>query len=345
MLLSVNSEKQSYDVIVQNGAIHDISRWVDLNRKVMIITDDGVPSDYSKQISIHCKEPVFYIIKQGESSKNINNFGKILSEMIRTGFTRTDCLVAVGGGVVSDLGGFVASCYMRGIDFYSVPTTLLAQIDASIGGKTAIDFEGIKNAVGSFYQPKKVIIDPNTLKTLDKRQLNAGLAEAIKVAATCDAELFNLIENSRDMRDDLPEIIRRSVHIKKTVVENDPKENGLRRVLNFGHTIGHSIESFYKGDYLHGECVAAGMIPMCSDEVRERLIRVLKKNNLPTYFSGKIQQLMPAILLDKKRQKGFVQTVFVDEIGKFKFVNMSPKEISERMEKTYTGQLWENRKK
>lgn len=339
MLLSVNLEKQSYDIVIENGAILNVGRWIDLKRRVLVVTDDGVPEEYAQRVARQCKTAVIYTIPQGEASKSLKYYGELLSAMVRGGFTRGDCVVAVGGGVVGDLSGFAASCYMRGIDFYNVPTTLLSQIDSSIGGKTAIDFEGIKNAVGSFYQPKKVIIDPKVLNTLDKRQIRAGLAEAIKMAATSDSELLELIENSRNLAEDLPEIIIRSLKIKKDVVENDPKENGLRKVLNFGHTTGHAIESYYKGEFLHGECVAMGMIPMCSDEVRLRLIKVLKKYGLPTCFTGNVDRLFEAIMLDKKRQSGFVQAVFVDEIGKFRFVNMAPKEIMERMEEAYEKQF------
>lgn len=339
MLLSINLEKLSYDIVIENGAILNVGRWLDLKRRVLIVTDDGVPEEYAQRVAKQCKNSVIYTIPQGETSKNLKYYSEILSQMVHHGFTRNDCVVAVGGGVVGDLSGFAASCYMRGIDFYNIPTTLLSQIDASIGGKTAINYEGIKNAVGSFYQPKKVIIDPKVLDTLDSRQVRAGLVEAIKMAATSDPELFEIIENSTRLADDLPEIIVRSLKIKRDVVENDPKENGLRKVLNFGHTTGHAIESYCRGEFLHGECIAMGMIPMCSNEVRLRLIKILKKYGLPTCFNGNVKKLHEAIMLDKKRQSGFVQAVFLDEIGKFRFVNMPPKEIMDRMEEAYEKQF------
>ena len=247
--------------------------------------------------------------------------------MLEKEFTRKDCVVAVGGGVVGDLSGFAASCYMRGIDFYNVPTTLLSQIDSSVGGKTAVDLDGVKNAIGTFYQPKKVIIDPNVLETLDERQLRAGLAEAIKMAATCDGELFGILEKSDSLATDLPTIIERALLIKKNVVEKDPDEKGLRKVLNFGHTIGHAIESASEGRLLHGECVALGMLPMCGKQARERIENVLKKYGLPTETERTPEELLPFVKHDKKAAFGTVSTVFVPTIGQFEFKKATPEEL------------------
>jgi 3-dehydroquinate synthase len=180
------------------------------------------------------------VIPQGEKNKNFETYKFLLEVLSENEFTRNDCIVAVGGGVVGDISGFTASTYMRGIDFYNIPTTLLSQVDSSIGGKTAIDFYGYKNTVGAFYQPKAVVIDPDVLKTLPKRQLNNGLCESIKMAATSDKELFNLIKNG-GAYDNIETVIEKSLKIKKAVVENDEKEVGLRRVLNFGHTVGHAV--------------------------------------------------------------------------------------------------------
>lgn len=163
-----------------------------------------------------------------------------------------------------------------GVDFYNIPTTLLSQLDSSIGGKTAIDFEGVKNVVGSFYQPAKVIIDLDTLKTLDDRQLHAGLVEGIKMALTSNGKLFEFIEQSDDLQRDLLCIVQSSLIIKRDVVEKDPKEQGLRKVLNFGHTLGHAIESAQGGKLLHGECVGIGMLPMCSQKCDKDLSKCLK---------------------------------------------------------------------
>ncbi|MDO5479698.1 MAG: 3-dehydroquinate synthase family protein, partial [Clostridia bacterium] len=213
---------------------------------------------------------------QGEENKNFETYKTVLSALTENGFTRTDCVVAVGGGVVGDLAGFAASSYMRGIDFYNIPTTVLSQIDSSIGGKTAIDFYGYKNIIGAFHQPKKVIIDADVTKTLTKRQIVSGLAEAVKMAATSDKELFSIFENG-DYEEHFDEIIEKSLMIKKAVVEEDVDEKGLRKVLNFGHTVGHAIESNAGlGRFYHGECVALGMLYMADKEAKERIINVLK---------------------------------------------------------------------
>lgn len=326
MIIPVNSDTFSYDIVIGYDILKDAKELLDLNRKVLVVTDTGVPKKYAETIMSLSKIPVLVTIPEGESSKNISEFSHILSVMLKSGFSRGDCVIAVGGGVVGDISGFAASCYMRGIDFYNIPTTLLSQVDSSIGGKTAIDFDGVKNAVGAFYQPKKVIIDTAVLDTLDFRELCAGLAEAIKMAATSDEKLFSLIENSKNLKDDLPQIIEGAIKIKKSVVEQDPKENGLRRVLNFGHTIGHAIEASKNGQLLHGECVALGMLPFCSEKVKPRILKVLEKYSLPTRID-KNDSLISYIKHDKKQTKDGIITVFVDEIGSFEFREMTEDEI------------------
>lgn len=334
MKIPVNLDSQSYDIILERGVLSRVSDEIDLDRKVLIVTDDGVPPEYAKTVAERCKDSTIVTIPMGEESKNFDEFKHLLSVMLNASFSRKDCVVAVGGGVVGDLSAFSASCYMRGIDFYNIPTTLLSQVDSSVGGKTAIDFEGVKNIVGSFYQPKKVIIDTDTLKTLDKRQIHAGLAEAIKMAANFDAELFEKIENSTDLDKDLEEIIKGALCIKRDVVEKDPKESGLRRVLNFGHTVGHAIESASEGVLLHGECVAMGMLPFCSEAVRPRLINVLKKYDLPVDTEKSSDELMPYLIHDKKKQRDVITVVCCDEIGTFRFEDMKPEKIMELVERT-----------
>ena len=244
--------------------------------------------------------------------------------MVEFGFSRTDAIVAVGGGVVGDLAGFVASTYMRGIDFYNIPTTVLSQVDSSIGGKVAIDFEGYKNIVGSFYPPKAVVIDSETLKTLPERQISNGLAEAVKMSVTSNAELFELFEKE-DIYFNIDRIIEESLKIKKYVVECDEKETGIRKILNFGHTIGHAIESenSFKNLY-HGECVALGMLFMCSFDVRNRLIKVLQKLNLPTSIDIEVSGLIDLIKLDKKSAGDSITLIYSDKIGTY---NMCKKDF------------------
>lgn len=327
MIIPVNADNGCYDIVLERGSLKKAGQLLELDRRVLVVTDEGVPPEYAGCVAGQCKEPVVVTVPRGEGSKSFKQLERLLSAMLEASFTRGDCVVAVGGGVVGDLSGFAASCYMRGIDFYNIPTTLLSQVDSSVGGKTAVNFGGVKNIVGAFYQPKKVIIDPETLKTLERRQLMAGLAEAIKMAATSSAELFELIEKSEDLDADLPEIIRRSLCIKRDVVEQDPKENGLRRILNFGHTVGHAVEGFNKGKLLHGECVALGMPPMCSGEALERVTKVLKKYGLPTQIEQSADELMPYLKHDKKMTANSVKVVLVDKIGQFRICDMKPEDI------------------
>ena len=327
MIIPVNADNGCYDIVLERGSLKKAGQLLELDRRVLVVTDEGVPPEYAGCVASQCREAIVVTVPRGEGSKSFEQLERLLSAMLEASFTRGDCVVAVGGGVVGDLSGFAASCYMRGIDFYNIPTTLLAQVDSSVGGKTAVNFGGVKNIVGAFYQPKKVIIDPETLKTLERRQLMAGLAEAIKMAATSSAELFEIIEKSEDLDADLPEIIRRSLCIKRDVVEQDPKENGLRRILNFGHTVGHAVEGFNKGKLLHGECVALGMPPMCSGEALERLTKVLKKYGLPTEIEQSADELMPYLKHDKKMTADLVKVVLVDKIGQFRICDMRPEDI------------------
>ena len=227
-------------------------------------------------------------------------------------------MTAVGGGVIGDLAGFAAACYMRGVDFYNIPTTLLAQVDSSVGGKTAVDLGGIKNIVGAFHQPRAVLIDPEVLKTLDARQFACGAAEIIKMAATFDADLFARIEANgiRETEAQIETIIADTLRIKARVVEEDEKEQGLRKALNFGHTLGHGIESV-SGRLLHGECVALGMLPMAESAVRERLRQVLQREGLPTACAEDADAVCEAAMHDKKADGDMVTTICVRRIGEF----------------------------
>ena len=194
--INVNLGDRSYDIAIGSGILDNADEIFNLDRKVFILTDTGVPKEYSEKILAKSKESVIFTVADGETSKSMATLSKIFEVMLEFEMSRGDCIVAVGGGVIGDLGGFASSIYMRGIDFYNVPTTLLAQVDSSVGGKTAVNFKGVKNVIGSFYQPKAVIADVDTLKTLSQRQLSAGLAETVKMALTSDRELFETFENN-----------------------------------------------------------------------------------------------------------------------------------------------------
>lgn len=328
MILSLNLKELSYDIVVEKGCLAKASEYLNLNRKVLIVTDSGVPCEYSEIIKKQCLDGYIYTFNQGEENKCFDTYKDILAYLIDKSFTRSDVIVAVGGGVVGDLSGFVASTYMRGIDFYNIPTTLLSQVDSSIGGKTAIDFNGVKNIIGAFYQPKKVLIDSSTLLSLDDRLLSAGLAESVKMAATFNKDLFDLIKNSSRLMDNIDEIIIESLKIKKYVVENDPYEKNLRRVLNFGHTIGHGIESSLNGKLYHGECVALGMLYFSSDEVKKELIEVLEKYNLPTSYEFDKEEAFKYITLDKKSVGEHINVILCRKVGSFEIKKINKCEIN-----------------
>ncbi len=332
MIIPINLGSDSYNIYLERGALQKAGELLNLNRKVLLVTDSGVPSMYAKTIEQQCKEPTLCVISQGESSKCLDNWAELLRLMTEKGFTRSDCVVAVGGGVVGDLSGFAAAAYMRGIDFYNIPTTVLSQVDSSIGGKVAIDFEGYKNIVGAFHQPKAVIVDPDTLKTLPQRQITNGLIEALKMSMTFDEGIFSLFEKG-NIEDNIDRIIEGSLKMKKAVVEQDEKEAGLRKVLNFGHTVGHAIESNCNLEELyHGECVGLGMLAMCEGKVRERLLNILKKLNAPIEHCYNVEKLIEAMKHDKKMSGDKISVVYVEKVGEYKLETIDFKELQKRME-------------
>ena len=333
MVLTMELGKNSYDIMVERGALSRIGELLQLDRRVLVVTDHGVPRQYARAVALASAQPTVVTVAVGEGSKSYETLAQLHEAMLRGGFTRTDAVVAVGGGVVGDLAGFAAATFMRGIDFYNVPTTVLSQVDSSIGGKTAINHAGVKNCIGAFHQPRRVVIDPDVLSTLPARQISNGLAEAIKMAATCDAELFCRMENG-SVEDILDDVIVSSLKIKKYVVEQDVNEKSLRRVLNFGHTLGHGIESeaallAEERALYHGECVALGMLPMCPPDVRERLISVLKKAGLPTETEIDIDKALAAVAHDKKMAGDKIHYVYVPEIGRFEFRSATLDEFAE----------------
>ncbi len=331
MIIPVKTQNGGYNIYLERGALHRAGQYFNLDRNVLIVTDDGVPAEYAKAVALQCRTSLTVVFPQGEASKNFDTYKSILSALVNGGFTRTDCVVAVGGGVVGDMAGFAAASFMRGIDFYNIPTTVLSQVDSSVGGKTAIDFDGYKNIVGAFHQPKGVIIDSDTLKTLPERQISNGLAESVKMALTHDSELFAMFESDSF---DIDTVIERSIKIKRSVVEEDEKESGLRKVLNFGHTVGHAIESNTPSLY-HGECVALGMLPMCSGDIRERLILVLKKLNLPTTVDCNTQKIIDTMSHDKKMAGDTISVVRVETAGSFNIAKLQFTDFADEIRAVY----------
>lgn len=329
MTLNVKTSGGDYNIYIDRGLLQCAGDLLQLDRKVLVVTDTGVPEEYAMTVASQCSEAVVFVFEQGEASKNMDTYTGILQALTENAFTRTDCVVAVGGGVVGDMAGFAAATYMRGVDFYNIPTTVLSQVDSSVGGKTAIDFMGYKNLVGAFYPPKAVLIDPQVLSTLSGRQVSNGLAEAVKMALTHDPELFQLFEGGEITDAVMDAIITRAIRIKQQVVEADEHESGQRKVLNFGHTLGHGVETV-TGLY-HGECVAVGMVPMCSQPVQRRLIPVLEKLHLPTSVSCKTEAVIEACRHDKKASGDTVTVVTVPEIGRYELTSMGFSDYEKRI--------------
>ncbi len=325
--LKVSLGEKSYDINIGFGLISKAGKFFDLDRRVLVVTDSGVPREYSEKVAAQCRFAEIVRIPRGEGSKSFEMLEELLSKMLHAEFDRHDCVVAVGGGVVGDLAGFASACYMRGIDFYNIPTTVLAQVDSSVGGKTAVNFCGVKNSIGAFHQPKGVIIDPSLLGTLPQRQISNGLAESLKMALTFDPELFAQFERGVHS-ENIGDIITRSLELKIAVVEQDEKENGVRKALNFGHTIGHGIESLGMGLY-HGECISLGMLAMCSPKVRARLVNALVLLKLPTSLEFDREGAYSAMLHDKKASGSTVTAVAVDEIGSYRFEKLSHERLRE----------------
>jgi len=329
MVQHFHSGTIDYDIVIERGALSHVGDRINLDRRIMVVTDSGVPRQYVQTVLSQCRQGTLFTFEAGEGSKNINTFTAILQSLLNNGFTRSDAVIAVGGGVTGDTAGFAAACYMRGIDFYNVPTTLLSQVDSSVGGKTAVDFGGVKNPIGAFHHPRAVIIDPETLGTLDSRLLHEGLVEAIKMAATCDSGLFGLIESAHSLDECIDQVIYKAIDIKRRIVQEDPKESGLRRVLNFGHTVGHAIESAREGSLLHGECVAIGMMYMSGGSARIRIENLLKRYGLPTTDDTDPTLLLSGILHDKKKSGDTVTVVYVDTIGSYCFRKVTTDELAE----------------
>lgn len=331
MTLTVELGPASYPIAVERGALARLRDLLKLDRKVLIVSDQGVPRQYIDRAAAQCGQPVVEILPQGEGSKTFDQVARLCRVMLEGHFSRRDCVMAVGGGMTGDLAGFAAACYMRGVDFYNVPTTLLSQVDSSIGGKTGVNLDGVKNIVGAFWQPKAVVIDPDTLETLPPRLWAEGMAEVLKMALTSDAAFFAELERG-DLRDRPEELICRALSIKKSVVERDEREAGPRRLLNFGHTIGHGMETAAGGRLFHGECVALGMLPMCAPGLRPRVAAALKMWGLPTQEDLPKDQVWAAMAHDKKGGAEGFAAVFVDAPGEGYIKPVSREELREILE-------------
>lgn len=333
MEIQVHTKQRDYTVTVERGALSRTREIIGDVGHAFIVSDSGVPQKWKDILCGQFPNGHMHVFEQGEASKNIDVFREILEDMLECHISRNDILIALGGGVTGDLAGFAASAYMRGIRYVNIPTTSLSMIDSGIGGKTAIDLNGVKNCVGAFWQPYAVIVDPDILSTLPERHLNNGMAEAVKEGLIRDPGLFALFEQD-DWKQHLDEIITRCLVIKRDIVERDERESGERKLLNFGHTFGHAYESWHGFDtYLHGECVAMGMMTVLKDpQIRQRLHAVLQRLQLPETCSADREEIIRLVMNDKKADHGTVTVVQVDEIGNGHLETWSKEQIRERLE-------------
>ncbi len=315
----------AYDVLIGNDLLPNIGQHllsaVKKNCKIAIISDSNVFPLYGEQVIEDLKQTGFEVISYtftaGESSKNASTYLDILNFLAENHMTRTDAVLALGGGVTGDMTGFAAATYLRGISYIQVPTTLLAMVDSSVGGKTAIDLPTGKNLVGAFYQPSLVICDLNTLNTLPRTIFCDGCAEVIKYGVLYDDKLFSHLK-SQGLAFDRESVIARCVELKRNVVAEDEFDKGARQLLNLGHTIGHGVEAQSNYTISHGQAVAIGMAIIAKaacKEIYPELISVLQKFQLPinTCFSAK--QLFTSALSDKKRSGGTVNLIVPKAIG------------------------------
>ncbi len=342
-----------YEILIKHGLLKEIPE--DLGEifdfgKVALITDSRVRDIWAESLLIYLREAgikaELFSFPEGEASKNMDTVVSLAREMLRAGFDRKDMVLACGGGVVGDVAGFLASIYLRGIPFVQVPTTLLAQVDSSVGGKTGVDLPEGKNLLGTFYQPLRVYIDPDVLSTLPEKELKNGMAEVVKYGCILDKEFFDFLEQKGSTLYSLPQeeivhIIYESCRLKAEVVSKDEKEGGLRRILNFGHTIGHAIEAELNYEVPHGLAVAVGMavearlsekVGVGKKGVAERVIELLKKLELPFRLSHlapslEPEKLLPHLSKDKKVWKGKLTIVLLEDIGKAVFYKDPPREL------------------
>ncbi len=324
----VKTKHHTYTVYIQHQLIDNIVPYLPKEDNYVLISDDNIPKQYYDSISDQVTIRHSYFIKAGEQSKTIHVANDIIEKMIEDGVTKDYVLIALGGGVVGDLAGFIASVYMRGIDYIQIPTTLLAQVDSSVGGKTAVNTPKMKNAIGAFKHPTKVLIDPETLNTLETRHFNNGMAEVIKYGLIADKELYNRL-NTPNILKIIDDIIATCIAIKARIVYLDEKDQGVRQLLNYGHTIGHALEQFSEYKLLHGEAVAVGMAMAAKKQkFKDSLYKLLENYNLPTTYDYDKEALLKIINTDKKAYKDNLNFIMVEEVGNGFIKTINKKDIT-----------------
>lgn len=335
--LTINTKTEKCPVIIESGLFSNLGRLLGerfSGKKVAIITDENIYTTYGdflkKQLDVSQCQCEIISLPAGEKSKSFDALSVIYKRLLEFQLTRDDAIAALGGGVIGDISGFAAATFLRGVDFIQIPTTLIGQVDSSIGGKNAVNLPEAKNMVGTFYQPSLVLIDPDFIKTLSDFHMANGMAEIIKYACVYDTDLFSdLIRMSNSRKADLIEsIIYRCCLIKKQITELDERDYGVRMLLNFGHTIGHAIENFYDyGTYGHGQAVAMGMqtvtekseaMGLTAINTSAMLKEILQMYNLPAELPEGIdkEHLIKSAMRDKKRRGDKINLVLLEKIGK-----------------------------
>ena len=334
--LIVNLGERSYPIIIKKGLMDNAGKEIKKiynGKKIFILTDENVNFYYGDKVKSVLENEGYTVklmaLKPGERTKSFNTLPSVYNELLDFKLTRSDLIVTLGGGVVGDLGGFAASTFLRGVAFVQMPTSLLAQVDSSVGGKVAVDLERGKNLVGSFYHPKLVLIDPDVLNTLEDKFFKDGMGEVIKYGCIKDEQFFDFLKSLKtkeEVMNNIDKIIHKCCYIKKCVVENDEKDTGERMLLNFGHTLGHAVEAYYNySTYSHGECVAIGMyaISKLSEEkgltekgVAESIKEILIQYGLP--YEAEVEEfnkILDIISLDKKNIDNALKVVLLKKIG------------------------------
>lgn len=342
--LKVEAKSATYDILIEKGILKNCAQYITQlvrGNRVMIITDTNVAPLYLDTVKAAFEGSRLiissFVFEAGEQSKNLTTVANIYDALSKDEFTRKDCIIALGGGVCGDISGFAAATYMRGIDFVQIPTTLLSQVDSSVGGKTGVDTSYGKNLVGAFYQPKLVLIDPCTLDTLTDHYFADGMGEVIKYGCIKNAQLFDMLL-SVDIKASIEDIILECLKIKRDVVNEDERESGIRMILNFGHTVGHSIEKLSNFTLSHGECVAKGMIIITKASEKsgitqsgtaEKIARLCDKCGLSTDVTFSIDEISENAKNDKKSSGDSLSVVLIDEIGKCIIHPIDKKDLEE----------------
>ena len=331
MEINVNLKENSYKIILNRGLLNKLNDYLEKDDYI-IITDDQIPLKYIETVSNKLNTNKIIVVKAGEESKSIETYESVLKQLYDLNALRDTILIALGGGVIGDLTGFVAATYMRGIKYINIPTSTLAQIDSSIGGKTGINFKQTKNMIGAFYHPQIVLIDYDVLTTLPKRHYNSGLIEALKMGLIGNKELYEACLDFNNLN--IEKIIPLAITFKKEIVEKDEKESNIRKLLNLGHTFGHAFES-YAGlnEIYHGEAVLLGMIKIIDNlNIKADLIKIASQINLTLNFKYDSNKIMEYIKHDKKSLNQTVTVVLVDKIGEARLENKTYIELKEILE-------------